>query len=69
MVCIGGAVDPSKTELGEKTEHTKRRISLLRSQIQIMAEKYELSKQYMVFQRYRLMKAMIKELITDGSRY
>lgn len=58
-----------KAELPQKIDLTKRRISLLLTQIKIMAGKYEQSKQYMAFQRYRLMKAMVKELIADSSRY
>ena len=54
-----------KSELPERINVLKRRISLMRSQIETLAQSYETSKQYIVFQRYRLMKAMIKELLSN----
>ncbi|XP_067945925.1 uncharacterized protein [Watersipora subatra] len=66
---FGAVGEIPKSELLDKTETTKRKISLLRSQIELLSERYEMSKQYMVFPRYRLMKAMVKELTTNAARF
>ena len=57
--------DCPKAELTERIRTLNKRIAFVRSQIPQLSERYETSKQYMVFQRYRLMKAMIKGILTD----
>ncbi|XP_067936869.1 uncharacterized protein [Watersipora subatra] len=54
-----------KAELSNRIHTLTKRISFIRNQIEELSERYEASKQYMVFQRYRLMKGMIKGILTD----
>lgn len=54
-----------KAELSERIHTLKQRIAFVRGQIDILADSYENSKQYIIFQRYRLMKAMIKQILTN----
>lgn len=54
-----------KSEIPDRIALLKRRISLIRHQIESLSDSYEVSKRYAVFQRYRLMKSMIKELLSN----
>ena len=52
-------------ELQEQTKEYKRKISMIRDLIEQMDRNYEASKRYIVVQRYRLMKNMIKTVINN----
>ncbi|KAF6030720.1 hypothetical protein EB796_010971 [Bugula neritina] len=54
-----------KSELSNRIHLLQKRISFIRAQIDQLEESYQSSKQYIFFQRYRLMKAMIKILLTN----
>lgn len=54
-----------KSQIPENISLLRRRISLIRSQIELLSESYENSKRYVFIQRYRLMKSMVKELVTN----
>ena len=65
IILLATAPECPRAELPERIHTLSKRISFVRSQIHQLADQYEDSKQYMVFQRYRLMKAMIKSILTD----
>lgn len=54
-----------KSELRERIHTLKNRTVFLKAQIEQLDEQYEASKQYIAFQRYRLMKSMVKVLLTN----
>ncbi|KAF6021649.1 hypothetical protein EB796_020041 [Bugula neritina] len=54
-----------RSEMPERVETLKKRISRIRCEIDSLEEKYESSKRYFIIQRYRLLKAMIKETLLN----
>ena len=65
-LCLSAIVpECPKAELSERIHTLRQRIAFVRGQIDILADSYENSKQYIIFQRYRLMKAMIKQILTN----
>lgn len=61
--------DMPKSEIPERITSLKRRIHLIKNQIESLSDNYETSKRYIPFQRYRLMKSMIKELLNNCEEY
>ncbi len=52
-------------EISEQIKQYKRRVQIIKELLVNMDEGYEDSKRFIIIQRYRLMKNMIKEVITN----
>ena len=52
-------------ELGEQIKQYKRKITMTKDLILNLDQSYENSKRYIAIQRYRLMKSMIKTVVTN----
>ena len=51
------------SDIQEQIKQFRRKISMIRDLIEQMDANYQSSKRFMAFQRYRLMKSMIKRII------
>ena len=56
-------INQENEEIQEQIKEYKRKVSMMRDLIEQMDMSYECSKRYIVVQRYRLMKTMIKTVI------
>ena len=69
VVCVLGLnsqeVQEENDELTEQIKNYRRQITMIKDLIENMDRSYEGSKRYIVIQRYRLLKIMVKTVITN----
>jgi hypothetical protein len=56
-------IQKENTELETNIKDCRARIAILKEQVQHLSTEYDTAKHYLVFQRVRLMKAMVKNAI------